>query len=137
MLATTPIGSRRMIEVWPAEVLGSPRALLHPRGTGEEAEEVDAGAISSIAAPTGLPAFWLSSCRSPPPLASSESAILSRSRLRSCGVVSFQLANAFSAALTARSTSSARSRDPGDHLAVGRVLDIDGRPAASTQPRLR
>ena len=63
--------------------------------------------ISSIAAPTGLPAFWLSSRPSSSARASSESAILRRSRLRSCGVVFFQLWNAVSAASTARFTSSA------------------------------
>ena len=63
-------------------------------------------AISSMAAPTGLPALALSSRPSSSARASSASAILSRSSERSCGVVFFQLWKAVSAALTARSTSS-------------------------------
>ena len=63
-------------------------------------------AISSIAAPTGLPAFADSSRPSSSLEASSESAIFRRSRLRSWGVVCFHVWNAVSAAFTARSTSS-------------------------------
>ena len=62
--------------------------------------------ISSIAAPTGLPALADSSRPSSSAAASSESAILSRIRLRSWGVVFRHVWNAVSAALTARSTSS-------------------------------
>jgi hypothetical protein len=67
--------------------------------------------ISSIAAPTGLPALADSRRPISSAAASSESAIFSSSRLRSWGVVSFHVANACSAASTARSTSSLD--DPG------------------------
>ena len=62
--------------------------------------------ISSMAAPTGLPAFALSSRPSTSALASRASATLSSSSDRSCGVVFFQVSNAVAAAATARSTSS-------------------------------
>ena len=82
--------------------------------------------ISSIAAPTGLPAFWLSSRPSSSARASRASAIFRRSSERSWGVVFFHVANALSAAFTARSTSSdALGRHVGDDLAVRRVLDLE------------
>jgi len=62
--------------------------------------------ISSIAAPTGLPAFRLSSRPSSSARASIASASLSRARLRSWGVVCCHVSNALAAALTTRSTSS-------------------------------
>src|SRR5437773_6208843 len=62
---------------------------------------------SSIAAPTGLPAFWLSSR----PISSTRASIASASFRsapdRSAGVAEPQAGNALSAAWTARSTSSA------------------------------
>ena len=62
--------------------------------------------ISSIAAPTGLPALRLSRRPSSSARASIASASLSRARLRSWGVVCCHVSNALAAALTARSTSS-------------------------------
>ena len=63
-------------------------------------------AISSMAAPTGLP-VWLDSSRpSSSAFASRMSAILSSARLRVWGVVRPQVSNAASAASTARSTSA-------------------------------
>ena len=63
-------------------------------------------AISSMAAPIGLP-VWLDSSRpSSSAFASMMSAILSSARLRVWGVVRLQVSKAASAASTARSTSS-------------------------------
>ena len=107
MLATTPTGSRRMNEVWPARYSVAARPSGTRAAPAKNRNRSTQVRISSIAAPTGLPAFWLSSRPISSAAASSESAILSRIRLRSCGVVFFQVAYACSAALTARSTSSA------------------------------
>ena len=63
--------------------------------------------ISSMAAPTGLPAFFDSSRPSSSARASIASASLSIIRLRSWGVVCCQVSKARAAALAARSTSSA------------------------------
>ena len=79
--------------------------------------------ISSIAAPTGLPALALSSRPISSAAASSESAILSRIRLRSWGVVFFQVANAVLGGVDRPVDVLRRARrDVGDDLAVGRVL---------------
>ena len=63
--------------------------------------------ISSIAAPTGLPAFFDSRRPSSSARASMASASLSSIPLRSAGVVCRQVSKAVAAAFAARSTSSA------------------------------
>ncbi len=60
-----------------------------------------------MAAPTGLPAFWLSSRPISSARASIASASLSMSRLRSWGVVCCHVSKALAAASAARSTSAA------------------------------
>ena len=91
--------------------------------------------ISSIAAATGLPAFFDSRRPSSSARASSPSASFRRARLRSAGVVCCQVSKAVAAASTARSTSSALGRlDLGDDLAVGRVLDVERRARGRVDP---
>ncbi len=105
---TTPIGSRRIIEVeprtysaaaWPSGVRATP-AMKRRQSV--------APATSSTAAPRGLPTFSDSSSPSSPACSSSASASVFRTSHRSAAVVSPQSPKkAFSAASTALSTSSA------------------------------
>ena len=64
MEATTPTGSRRSIEVWPARIR-RPRDRTAPP-PGVEAEAIDDGRISSaVVLPSGLPQLRLSSAARP------------------------------------------------------------------------
>ena len=94
-------------------------------------------AISSIAAPVGLP-VWLDSRRpSSSAFSSRMSAILSSARLRVWGVVSDQRLERLGGGVDrAIDVLLARCRHRGDALAGGRVLDVSVSPdAASTHGR--
>ena len=96
-----------MIEVWPAANSLAARPSITRHAPAKKRNRSAQTAISSIAAPTGLPALALSRRPSSSAFDLRASATLSRSSERSCGVVFFQVSNAVAAALTARSTSSA------------------------------
>ena len=82
-------------------------------------------AISSMAAPTGLPALALSSRPSSSALASIASAILSISSERSCGVVFFHDLEGGRGCLDGPIDILGRARrDVGDDLVTGRVDDV-------------
>ena len=91
-----------MIEVWPATNSLAARPSMTRAAPAKKRNRSAQTPISSMAAPTGLPAFALSSRPSLSALASSASAILSIRSERSCGVVFFQVSKAVAAASTAR-----------------------------------
>jgi hypothetical protein len=107
MDATTPTGSRRMNEVWPSMYSFAALPSRRRAAPAKNRRLSTMTGISSMAAATGLPAFFdsrrpISSAR-----ASMASASLRSARLRSWGVVLPQVSKAASAAFAARSTSSA------------------------------
>ena len=133
MLATTPIGSRRMIEVWPARNSFAARPSMTRAAPAKNRNRSTHTEISSIAAPTGLPAFWLSS-----------RPISSAARLERVGdleqdqaaVLGRRLLPGLECLRRRRRPRGRRprrsSRDFGDDLAVGRVLDVEVSPAAAS-----
>ena len=106
--AHTPIGSRRTKLVWsfmysPADLPSRTRAA-----PAKNRSWSTIGGISSLmVSAMGLPVFRPSTSANSWERASTASASLSRARLRSAGVVSFQVVKASAAVRSAVSTSSA------------------------------
>src|SRR3954451_8789604 len=95
-----------MSEVWPARYSLTALPSITRHAPAKKRNRSTLTAISSIAAWTGLPAFWLSRRPNSSARDSRASAIFSSIRLRSCGVVCRHVSNADAAAFAARSTSS-------------------------------
>jgi hypothetical protein len=106
--AHTPIGSRRIIEVWPDRYSPADRPWSMRAAPAKKRIWSTIGGISSdMVRPMGFPVLRDSACTSSSALASKPSAIRSSARLRSEGVRARQPGKAPAAAWTARSTSEA------------------------------
>ena len=108
--AQTPIGSRRIIDVWSrmySPALRPSRILAAP---AKKRSWSTPAAARRTASATGLPVLRVSAATNSSDRRSTASANRSIARLRSDGVESRQLSNAFAAARIASSTSAARDR---------------------------
>ncbi len=106
--AQTPIGSRRIIEVWSRRYSPADRPSSTRAAPAKKRNWSTLGGTSSVAAmASGLPVLRHSASVSSAARRSTASANLSRASERSAGVVSRQVPNASCAARIASSTSAA------------------------------
>ncbi len=128
--AHTPIGSRRIIEVWPARYSPADRPSRIRAAPAKKRSSSTIGGTSSVRVmATGLPVLRDSASTRSSARASMASANRSRARLRSAGVASRQVSNASAAACSAASTSAAPETGASQVGLAGARVDDGAGPA--------